>query len=174
MNYLKILKKDKLLFFITSIFVIVVTMYAFPTAIKDIILIFGGHSEDAHGYQINIFEKLFLAIFSIPALYIMWIPKVKEYIGILSDIKKPILVEEKVVALNKPINELFDNYKPGTVDENDYRYVWKVQRAEGKPRKMKVLIFKDVCNLKGKVVGHTYKITYYKRSKVVVKIERVQ
>lgn len=172
MDYLKILKKDKLLFFIISICVIIMTIYVFPNAIGDVFLFFGGHSEDAHGHQINIFEKLFLAIFSIPALYIMWVPKVKEYIGILLDIKKPILVEEQVVALNKPINEPFDNYKPGTVDENDYRYIWKVQRENR--RKMKMLIFKDVCNLKGKVVGHTYKITYYKRSKVIVKIERVQ
>ena len=39
---------------------------------------------------------------------------------------------------------------------------------------MKMIYFKNVFSFVGKTIGHTYEVTYYKHSKVVVDVKKIK
>lgn len=167
MQYLQILKKDKLFFFALSIGLSIVGAILYPFCVKDLYYYY--FTPDFDMYVGNVYASLGIVFLMFPSLWFFYIPKISQYIFILLDMKKPVLVENTVVGLKKPSTEAFDLYKQGTEDENDFHYIWLVEDEKGK--KMKMLFFKDVFAFAGKTINHSYKVTYFQHSKVLVKVE---
>ena len=83
-----------------------------------------------------------------------------------------MLIKEIIVSCEKPDTHVFDLYMLGINKENDLYYVWKVKNVNGK--KMKMVYLKGVFSFIGKTIGHTYEVTYYKHSKVIVDVKKIK
>ena len=170
MKYLKTLKKDKFGMFILSLCAIVGIVLYFKHSFNAVYNYFTYGDNGLWSGDVG--QSLIILIFGLPSILMFYLPKIFEYIGILIDIKHPELMKETVVSLTKPETTVFDRYKPGTKDENDIYYIWKVQNEKGK--KMKMIYFKNVFSFVGKTIEHTYEVTYYKHSKVVVDVKKIK
>ena len=169
MEYLKILKKDKLGMFIFSLCSIIGIVLFFK---RSFIVVYNYFAYGDMGlWSGDVGQCIVILIGGIPAI-ICYFLKIIEYIEILSDIKRQQLITEVVVSLSKPDVTAFDRYKPGKKDENDIYYVWKVKNE--KEKKLKMIYFKNVFSFVGKTISHTYEVTYYKYSKVIVDVKKIK
>lgn len=169
MGFLYVLKKDKLGMFIFSL-----------CSTIAIILYFRRSFITVYNYFINgdkglwtgdVGQCVIVLICGLPAIVMFYFPKILEFIKILIDIKKAQVITDVVISLSKPDATTFDRYKSRTKDENDIYYIWKVENKKGK--KMKMIYFKNVFSFIGKTIGHTYEVTYYKHSKVIVDVKKI-
>ena len=170
MEYLKILKKDKLGMFIFSLCSTIAIILYFRRSFITVCNYF--INGDKGLWTGDVGQCMIVLICGLPAIVMFYFPKILEFIQILSDIKKPQVITEVVISLTKPNTTTFDRHKPGTKDENDIYYIWKVKNEKGK--KMKMIYFKNVFSFVGKTIGHTYEVTYYKHSKVVVDVKKIK
>ena len=170
MEYLKTLKKDKFGMFafsiITAILTIVILKSCFTTVYN--YFTFG----DTGSWTGDVGQSLFISVFGLPMIVFFDIPKITEYIGIIVDINRSELTTKTVVSLSKPESKAFDNNRSKTNEKNSFYYIWKVKNEKGK--KMKMTCFKDVFSFTGKTIGHTYEVTYYKHSKVIVDVKKIK
>ena len=170
MEYLKVLKKDKLGMLLISIFTAILGILLLK---RSFLVVYNYFTYGDNGLWSGDFgQSLIILIFAVPTILMYDLPKLFEYIGILVDIKRSEMIKETVVSLAKPETTVFDRYKPGTKDENDIYYIWKVKNEKGK--KMKMIYFKNVFSFVGKTIEHTYEVTYYKHSKVVVDVKKIK
>ena len=169
MEHLNALKKDKLGRFILSLCAIIGIALFFRRSFTVVYNYFS--YGDVGLWSGDIGQSIIILIGGIPAI-ILYFFDILNFIRILSDIKKPQVITEVVISLTKPNTTTFDRHKPGTKDENDIYYIWKVKNEKGK--KMKMIYFKNVFSFVGKTIGHTYEVTYYKHSKVVVDVKKIK
>lgn len=169
MRYLSVLKKDKFGMFVFSIFstiaIIIFLRRSFTVVCNYFI------SGDMGLWTGDVGQCLIILIGGIPAIVLFYLPKIFEYVLILVDMNHSELITKTVVSLNKPESKAFDKHRSVTNGKNNFYYIWKVKNEKGK--KMKTIYFEDVFSFVGKTIGHTYKITYYKHSKVIVDVKKI-
>lgn len=169
MEYLKILKKDKFGMFAFSIFTAILVILFLKNSL---ITVYNYFVFGDDGLWVGDFgQSLIILIFGLPTIIMFDLPKIFEYIGILVDIKNSELITKTVVSISKPVVVSFDKNKLVTKEENKSYYVWKVKNEKGK--KMKMICFENVFSFVGKTIGHTYEVTYYKHSKVIVDVKKI-
>ena len=169
MRYLYVLKKDKLGMFIISLCSTIAIILYFR---RSFIMVCNYFINGDKGlWTGDIGQCLIVLAGGLPAIAIFYLPKILEFIRILIDTKHPQLITEVVVSYSKPNVTLFDMHKPGTKEENDVYYIWKVKNKNGK--KLKMIYFKNIFSFVGKTIGHTYEVTYYKHSKVIVDVKKI-
>ncbi|MBO5332864.1 MAG: hypothetical protein J6B37_01980 [Clostridia bacterium] len=170
MEHLKILRKDKKCAFwiVTSFTILLVVLY--PICIKNIYsyLLTTYNEVPTTGFL----DSLYIVFMAVPFVSVICVPRIVQYISILIDIKKGTSIKEIIVSCEKPDTRVFDLYMLGVNKENDMYYVWKVKDENGK--KMKMIYLKGVFSFVGKTIGHTYEVTYYKHSKVIVDVKKIK
>ncbi len=161
MSYLKDYAKDKLPVFIASTTFLVVGLILYPICLESVY----NYYNDLANVTLTRFRSSFkFVIMFFPAMYLFWVPRFFRYIGVLLDIIKQKQVTVIVKGLNKPDAEAFDRRK-------EIYFIWKTKDAKNK--KYKFIVYGDVNTLKGKTKKHFYKVTYYKYSKIVTGIEKL-
>ncbi len=94
-------------------------------------------------------------------IFLVFIPRVTEFIKILLDLIFKKEKTKKVVGIKKP-KEPWDM-------RDDYVFFYAKDSSK---YHHKFVVFKDVYLLKGKKVNNTYEVTYYTFSKVVTDIRK--
>ncbi len=169
MEYLELLKQNKKYSFIFSLIALILTPICVVLASSELYKFFVLGVED---YYRNILGCIYLTVVPFPIFFLGIEPSLALYINVLIDLKKKELVEEIVVGLKKPneagvLDEIFHKGKL-----SKFYNAWKVHNEKGK--KIYLFFFKDVFPFSGKTTGYSYKVTYYKHSKLIVKIEKVK
>lgn len=169
MEYLELLKQNKKNSFIFSLIALILTPICVVLASSELYKFFILGVED---YYRNILGCIFLTVVPFLVFFLGIEPSLALYINVLIDLKNKELVEEIVVGLKKPNDAgvLDGFFNIGKVSK--FYNAWKVHNEKGK--KFDLLFFKDVFPFSGKTTGYSYKVTYYKHSKLIVKIEKVK
>lgn len=100
----------------------------------------------------------------------LFMPCAAEYLYALLDFKKKIIIEDTVVSLSNPKSNA-SILKSEPKNKNTFYYIWRVRN--GHNEKLKLFLFKDIFWFTGKTIGFTYKVSYFKYSKIIVKIEKL-
>lgn len=170
MKYLQVLKKDKLGMLLFSIFTMILVILLFR---RSYVVVYNYFTNGDIGLWTGDFgQSLIILIFGLPTILMFDLPKIIQYIGILVDIKRSATIKEIVVSHNKPQVTLVDRHKSGNKEDNDSYYVWEVKNSNDK--KMKMIFFDEVFSFTGKTIGHSYEVTYYKHSKVIVDVKKIK
>ena len=170
MDKLKICRKDKLIMFILSCFLVLGTLWIYPECFKSVYELFF-LSESRYLGERDLLDDLLIVILGIPGTILLCYP-IKQYICILLDMKTQKLETVKVKGRKRPEAEVFDTYVPGTKSKNDIYFYWKA--IDDSKKRYRFLVFKDVNTLRGETTRHHYNVTYYKYSKIVTHIEKAR
>lgn len=166
MDKLEVCRKKKSGMFLLSCFVFLGIIYIYPICFFSVYKLFF-HND--YPVDRNLLDDLIIVLLALPGS-LPWLIRIKEYICILLDIRIKKLTTIKVKGCGKPTVEFFDTHVPGTENKNDIYFYWKA--IDDSNKKHKFIIFQDANILKGKTTKHSYYVTYYKHSKIVINIER--
>jgi len=100
----------------------------------------------------------------------LFMPCAAEYIYVLLDFKKKIIIDDTVVSLSNPKSNA-SILKSGPANKNTLYYIWRVRNSNNE--KLKLFLFNEIFSFTGKTIGFTYKVSYFKYSKIIVKIEKL-
>ena len=164
MEYLKILKKDRLSLFILFWAVFICSI---PFFIRDLNILINAQSSS---YTTSDISSALKMVIIFPIFFLLDVPSNKFFFSLLLDIKMQKQCTASV-QLIKAETSIFYGYVPGRKSKNDYFYRCIFKPDNGK--RIKIIVFKDLTeDIKGKIENHTYSVTYYKYSKVAAKLEK--
>lgn len=170
MDKLKTCLMKKRGMFILSCFVVFSIVCIYPICFLSVYKLFFYSGTD-YSIDRNLLDDLIIVLFAFPGS-LPWCIHIKEYVGILLDIKMKKQITTKAKGRGRPELNFFDTHIPGSDNKDDIYFYWKAIDDSGK--KYKFILFQEENNLKGKTVKHSYNVTYYKHSKIVTNIERCQ